>query len=173
MRRRRPLPAITGSAAASVAALVAAPVAVGLLAGCAPTGSGLPRDAVGRITESARTSAWALEVGDCTTTLDASGTVETVDVAPCEEPHAFEVFAATTMAETTFPGMQRAGEDADEECRTAFAAFVGVPLDRSRYTVLFLHPTQRSWDEQTDRQVLCLAGRSGGGVIGTLKDRRE
>ncbi|GGC79754.1 hypothetical protein GCM10011512_02980 [Tersicoccus solisilvae] len=143
------------------------------LTACAPAGSGVPRDALGRVTESARTSAWALAVGDCTAALDATGTLETVDVVPCEAPHAFEVFSSRTMTEPTFPGLDQTDDLAARECRSAFTAFVGVPPDRSRYTVLFLHPTQRSWDEQTDRELLCLAGRSSGGVTGSLKDVEE
>ncbi|OMH27731.1 hypothetical protein BKD30_03610 [Tersicoccus phoenicis] len=146
---------------------------VGVTAGCGAPSSDPPRDALGRVTETARTSAFALEVGDCTGPIDPANNIETVDVIPCDRSHAFEVYAAHTMAEPTFPGMEEAGTVAERECRTAFADFVGVPNDQSTYTMLYLYPTQRSWRGQTDRQVLCLVGRESGGVTGSLKGAKE
>ncbi|MEH0108750.1 septum formation family protein [Tersicoccus sp. MR15.9] len=148
-------------------------IAASLLAGCGSTVTDPPRDGLGRVTESARTSAFAVTVGDCTSALDETGTTETIDIVPCDAPHAFEAYASHTMTEPTFPGMDAAAASADRECRTAYAEFVGVPLDRSQYTMIDLHPTERSWTEQTDRQVMCLAGRASGGITGSLKDTKQ
>ncbi|OMH34258.1 septum formation family protein [Tersicoccus sp. Bi-70] len=157
----------------AVLAVTAALLVAGGLTGCGPTTTDPPRDGLGRVTESARTSAFAVEVGDCTGPLDASGTTETIDILPCDAPHAFEAYASPRITEPTYPGLDATAALAERECRSAFAAFVGVPLERSRWTMKHLYPTQRSWDEQTDREVVCLVGRASGGVTGSLKDTRE
>ncbi|MDJ1372000.1 septum formation family protein [Gulosibacter molinativorax] len=116
-----------------------------------------------------------LTVGDCITDTDMAGTeLQTVPTVPCSQPHTFEVFHDFEITTSTFPG-----PDSDELMNIvsdgclgdAFTQFVGVEYNSSTLGVMYLSPTQGSWD-QGDRLVSCMVyeGEGSGNVTtGTLE----
>lgn len=112
---------------------------------------------------------FALSVGDCITDTDMAGTeLQTVPTVPCSQPHTFEVYHDFEITTSTFPG-----QDSDELMNLvsdgclgdAFTEFVGNEYGSSSLGVMYLSPTQGSWDNG-DRLVSCMAyeGEGSGNV---------
>lgn len=119
---------------------------------------------------------FALSVGDCITDEDMMGTeVETVPTVPCSQPHSYEVYHDFDLSNTTFPdqGSDELLEAVSEGCLgSAFEDFVGIPSDQSEYNVMYLSPTQGSWDAG-DRLVSCMiyeGDGTGNITTGSLAD---
>ena len=114
-----------------------------------------------------------LQEGQCMTD---SGTAAkpSVRVIPCEEPHAFEVFATTELDAGVYPGVGEADAQAQEFCRGEFAAFVGVEYDTSALDLQYFYPVESEWTGDGGRSVICLVGSAGGEPsTETLRDSRQ
>ena len=72
-----------------------------------------------------------LQVGDCFNAAEFSEEdveIGEVDGVPCDEPHAFEVFAVADYSGSAYPGTDAAFEAAFAEvCVPPFEGYVGVP----------------------------------------------
>ncbi len=103
-------------------------------------------------------SAFDLEVGDCFNTADIS-TVDKVEVVDCEVPHVYEVFGLTDYEGgegDAFPGEDALSAAADEACRPAFEAYVGITYDESTdWHGTFINPSAETWAEG-DREIVCV-----------------
>ncbi|WP_225755536.1 septum formation family protein [Actinotalea sp. Marseille-Q4924] len=161
MRISRCLPAFAGAAL--------------LLSGCSLLG---PADAVrdgesGEITEAADADAFSVRVGDCLTLLgseaEGAAEVDSLPTVPCTEPHDSEVYLAEQITDAEYPGEEAAGVMADELCYGAFEGFVGMAYEESALDFTTLFPTQQSWDDMEDREILCIVVDGEGGVTGSLK----
>lgn len=147
----------------AIGAVVA--MAAGLaLVGCA---SDVPRNTAGQVTAPASIDPFQIAVGDCTGPIK-EGDVQSLQVVPCGEGHNFEAFAATELTGSDFPGEAEVKKQADKFCTAEFRTFVGLAAKDSRYDMFYLHPVEDSW-AIGDRQVLCLAGTTKGGLKGSLK----
>jgi len=93
----------------------------------------------------AGTSVFDLEEGDCikdpnlTEEFTEVGTVQRVD---CSEPHYGRVLALFDVEDSEFPGLDELGTMAWEGCPSG--------------TVDILVPSERSWNEADDREIICL-----------------
>jgi Septum formation len=112
-----------------------------------------------------------LEVGDCIADSVPGGGEEifSVPTVPCSEPHAEEVYAALTLPERDFPGMDALFQQGEELCMAEFESFVGVPYEESALYLSFLTPSEESWSNG-DRQVICTIYDPDGETTGTLAD---
>ncbi|KAB1641174.1 septum formation family protein [Gulosibacter chungangensis] len=118
---------------------------------------------------------FALSVGDCITDTDMENTeLQTVPTVPCSQPHTFEVYHDFEITTSDFPGQ---GSDelleivSDGCLGDAFTDFVGNDYSSSTLGVMYLSPTQGSWDNG-DRLVSCMLyeGEGSGNVsTGTLE----
>ncbi|HZK05442.1 MAG TPA: septum formation family protein [Actinomycetaceae bacterium] len=155
-----------------------APLAVTLLllAGCtdatggdaatdAPTASptGTVSPSPGPITEGA-VDPFSIPVGGCLAGAALSSTPDQlmnipdeVEVIRCDRPHRTEVFAELLLLDDTYTGDEELARTAESFCYAQFTGFVGVPLEESLHDFVFLYPTEDSWNEIADRQILCLA----------------
>jgi hypothetical protein len=155
---------LAAAAALSCTALVA-------LTGCSLLGGGNEpeRDEEGDITEAADADAFAIRVGDCLESMDwGGGELSTVPVIPCAEAHESEVYAATDLPEGDFPGTAEIESQADEYCYGEFTGFVGVAWDESAFEYGYLSPTQESWEQADDREILCVIWDPSGPTTGSL-----
>lgn len=100
-----------------------------------------------------------LVVGDCITDTDMAGTeLQTVPTVPCSQPHTFEVYHDFEITTAEFPG-----QDSEELMNLvsagcledSFTDFVGLDYNSSSLGVMYLSPTQGSWDNG-DRLVTCM-----------------
>ncbi len=146
-------------ARAAAAALLAA-----ALAGCAPG----VRDSAGQVTSPATTDSFSVRVGDCLGTLPSEST-EALTLLPCAGPHHWEAFGSATLSGEDYPGNNAVRDQARAVCADGFADFVGMPTGKSKLELTMLTPTQETWTEALDREVVCLVGTPGGGITGTLR----
>ena len=81
--------------------MVAAVAALALI-GCS---SDPERDEeTGELAESGDVDVFDLEVGDCVGEETGDGEIESLEAAPCSEPHSEEIFAALTVPDGDYPG---------------------------------------------------------------------
>lgn len=123
----------------------------------------------GEIVEASESDAFALRIGDCMNYGESEETeVETVATVPCAEPHDTEVYAATYYEGDEFPGMDALETRADEYCAAEFTGFVGTDPAVSEIFYSYFTPTEASWDQIDDREILCMVVDLEGGVTGTM-----
>lgn len=126
-------------------------------------------DESGEIVEAAEADAFAIRIGDCLNYGDSEATeVETVATVPCGEPHDTEVYAAMDVAGDEFPGMDELELQADEFCAAEFTTFVGTDPAVSEIFFSYFTPTEMSWNQIDDREILCMVVDLEGGVTGTM-----
>jgi hypothetical protein len=115
------------------------------------------RDESGAIVAEGTVDAFQMQVGDC---FDDGSTfdddeVNSVAGVPCSKPHDNEVYALFDVTQTSFPedGM---AEIAHEGCLARFEGFVGKDYDSSSLDIATLYPSRESWNQQNDREVVCV-----------------
>ncbi len=122
------------------------------------------------------TSAFDLEVGDCFNAGgDAVGTVTTVD---CAQPHVYEAFAVfdhEADADTAYPGDDEMLEYADAACQSPFEDYVGIDYQSSVYWITSVTPSQETWEERDDREIVCALklGEEGTETTGSAEGSGE
>jgi hypothetical protein len=150
------------------AACLAAGALTLTLTACGPQAA--ERDAeTGEITEASEADVFSIAVGDCINSAELGTEVETVPTVPCDEPHDTEIYGSTFLPDGEYPGDDAIVELANEYCLPEFASFIGLDYDSSEIYYQPLTPSQMSWDEADDREVLCLAVDEAGGLTGTLE----
>lgn len=103
-----------------------------------------------------------IKVGDCITDTDADGQVQSVPTVACSQPHSYEVFHEFELTGSKFPGDDGILPDVQRECYgKPFEEFIGRPYDKSSLEVMYLSPTQMSWDGG-DRLVSCMVYEGDG-----------
>lgn len=109
--------------------------------------------------------AFRIRLGDCLEATPA-GEVETATGVPCSQPHADEVYHAFIVAESDgqWPGQAAIDQQADDGCLAAFEPFVGTAYEDSVYGIGYFTPTEGSWTELDDREILCLINNYDGSV---------
>lgn len=150
-RTRRTL-ALAGSIVALSLALSGCSALSGILGG----GSDAPRDDENKVTEEASIDVFALKVGDCMPASDTSGEITDVDVVPCSEPHADEVFYEFELPDGDLPGDEEITAQVEAECVPVFSEFVGVDYYESTLDFWWMTPTEQTWTQADDRLVQCI-----------------
>jgi hypothetical protein len=107
-------------------------------------------------------SVFSIRVGDCfddsQEVLDAGAdVVEFQDLAglPCSEPHDNEVYAVFDLYLERFPGADALFDMASDECLERFESFVGMSYEESILGLYPVYPTEESWSQRDDREVVC------------------
>lgn len=115
-------------------------------------------------------SVFELEVGDCISTPSGP----TVTGVPCSEPHDFEVYALFDVPggpSAPYPGDASITDTADTGCQgDRFTDYVGEPYATSEIYATSLSPSEATWTQQGDREVVCLARAQSGQLTGTVHD---
>lgn len=139
-------------------------LAVALIALVVVLGSSLGRlGAIGQ-----RTPIDQLAVGQCFDGIRAAdfdggeqispGMIFGVEVVDCAEEHEGELIARLPWpggAGAPYPGDEQVQSVALRSCSDAFASYVGISYDSSRYEMTYTYPQQRSWSDGA-RNVECI-----------------
>ncbi len=112
------------------------------------------------LTACANGNVFSLEPGTCfddvvELTDEGGGEVGEVPVVDCDQPHDNEVFATFDLEAEAFPGDERVLELAFDGCLDRFEEYVGSDPEASRYALTHLVPTERTWEVNDDREVVC------------------
>ncbi|PDP86981.1 septum formation family protein [Glycomyces fuscus] len=118
-----------------------------------------------------------LNVGDCfveeeMNTALSGGEVSNIPLVDCAEEHDSEFFFAYDMTEAEYPGDEATMTQAEELCTGEnFTNFIGVPYAESEIYAYYLYPTQQTWDQLNDREIICYVTTADIGemVTGTLE----
>lgn len=96
-----------------------------------------------------------IEVGMCFDDQEAAE-VEHLPEVPCDQPHENEVFHVYDVDGDEHPGQEALTAGAEQVCRgEPFTAYVGQPVDQTRFEVYQILPTEDSW-ARGDREVVCV-----------------
>lgn len=126
-----------------------------VIVGCGSnTSTGPSRDDDGRVISGGEVEALDLQLGDCFND-PASAEIEKVDVVPCSTDHDFEVYHVFQLPDGEYPGPERLEEQWIQGCLPEFEPFVGASFDESVLDISAIFPTNQSWDDLNDREVLC------------------
>jgi hypothetical protein len=102
--------------------------------------------------------AFQMQVGDCFDDDLLSGSeVSGLPGIPCEQPHDNQVYALFDLSAPEFPGDDAVLALANEGCLERFPDAIGTSYEASVYAFTTLTPTERSWTELADREVVCIA----------------
>jgi len=160
-----------------VFALTAIAAAGLLLSGCSLINqitNTTARDASGTPTaENTAADVFTIKVGDCLNDATAQGTVTTAPIVPCSQPHDSEAYKSISMANGKFPGDTAVKDQADTGCAAAFPTFIGISYDDSSLKISYYFPTQDSWNNRDDREILCTVYDDGVKTTGTLKNAKR
>lgn len=147
---------------------------VALLGGCGGD-DGVERGEDGRVTEAGPESVFDLLEGDCLSPPDdVRAGLEEVDLVPCAEPHTQEVFRVLEYeppveGDDDFPGDTELDDYAQAECLDPFTDYVGIDYIDSSLFITYLLPTVRSWQEEDDREIVCIAQTTGEQLEGSIE----
>lgn len=131
---------------------------IAVFAGVASFGDDTIRNEHNEIIESGGLGAFVIEVRDCLNLPSEVGEVQSVEGVPCSHPHnaqAYAVFDVMGFGDE-FPGSAAFQEQAFEGCYDRFEGFVGVPYEESELYIETLEPTEGSWTQLDDREIVCL-----------------
>lgn len=105
-----------------------------------------------------------IKVGDCfneptasdmTKDANQGDLIASVPMRKCTEPHDNEVFASFKLADSAIlPTDQQVQEAVDKNCSAPFMQYVGKDINKSKYDVAFMSPSEQTW-KQGDREVTC------------------
>jgi len=130
-----------------------------LLAACTPEAD---RATTGDIVSEGNIDAFQIQVGDCfNDNNDISGQDDTVEVTgvagiPCEQAHDNEAYAKFDVDLPQYPGNDDMFDSAFESCMEQFEPYVGRDYQSSLLDILTLYPTEQSWNQMNDREVICV-----------------
>lgn len=112
-----------------------------------------------------------LEVGDCFDQIEpGDGTVESVTAVDCDQPHDHEVYATYDLDDGDWPGADAVRAEAEEGCRVRFEVYVGAPYADSELEAAAFWPTEASWQEHGDREVVCFLSDPDDSLTGSMRD---
>jgi hypothetical protein len=101
---------------------------------------------------------------------------------PCGQPHLYEVFYANFgywPRQAAFPGTSAVDDRGEAECAARFAAYVGVPLEQSKYSYTDILPGDGGTWAHGVRTLACIAfsrqmtGPDFGFITGSVKGTRQ
>lgn len=141
-----------------MACLVATVIGISVLSAC----GSINRDSSGEVIEEGSVSAFEMQLGDCLTDTfqDSSTSFSEANAVPCEQSHAFEVYYTQELDGDTYPS--DVSSQADIICELSLAGIINGIIDESPYVFVSTYPSQNSWENGSDREVVCLVGMYDG-----------
>ena len=116
------------------------------------------RSETGEIETAGSVDAFTMRVGDCYNDESSfSDEITDVPAVPCSDPHDNEVFAIFDLTISEWPGGDPVMELADEGCGERFEVAIGATYEESVLMITTLTPTEASWTQRQDREVICIA----------------
>jgi len=102
---------------------------------------------------------FSIKVGECFNDDAAEGeTVSEVAKVDCAEPHIWEAYESIIIedGDGSYPGETVVTDKAQTDCKAAFAEYIGIDYDSSTLYLSYYYPTEQTWTEINDREILCI-----------------
>jgi hypothetical protein len=96
---------------------------------------------------------------------DVGPEVTSPTTVPCSDEHTHEIIKILDSKETVYPGFEALEAEAQSECLKAFEPYVKTNPFDSQLFVSWMLPTLKSWEDEQDRQIICVVGEHGGGTL--------
>ena len=122
---------------------------------------------------------FSIKVEECFNDDTPEGeTVSEVQKVDCAEPHIWEAYKSIIIedGDGSYPGEDVVIEKAQTDCKAAFEEYVGISYDDSTLYLSYYYPTEETWTEINDREILCIvtttddfATKAPGSVKGSAK----
>ena len=113
------------------------------------------------------------DIGDCVEESELSGSVDEIATVDCDEPHYAELIAKFDLDGDDYPGDEAVGTQGLEGCTSRFEDYVGIDYPSSIYYVGPVTPTEDTWNDADDREVLCFAYQPGEEITGSIEGAAE
>ncbi len=127
------------------------------------------RDELGRVVGQGQVGVSVLRKGDCVVDADdLIGELSSVEVVPCTEAHEAQVFAVFDVgaaAGEDWPGQQSMDRMAQQGCSERLDA-VDPDALTGDLGLVFLSPSEASWNKADDREVICFISAEEDGDLG-------
>ncbi len=108
---------------------------------------------------------FSLKAGDCVNS-SANGLAATV--VPCTSPHHAEVFAAFTLAGSSWPGSAAVQQQAGDGCQARLAGYLNPALLNAGLDQEFVYPDHAAWEAGV-RTTVCEVSSSAGTLTGSVR----
>jgi Septum formation len=96
------------------------------------------------------------DVGECFERPEDLGSIEDFDTVDCDEAHFGEVYETFDVEGDDFPGDEAIAQQSEERCLAAYETYVGIPYEESAFGYFSIKPSEESWNEADDREVICV-----------------
>lgn len=114
------------------------------------------RNEAGEVVEAGTVDAFEIRVGDCfNDEVFEAAEITEIGAVPCTEAHDNQVYAAFDLT-GEWPGEQGVEELAYEGCYERFYDAIGKRYEDSMIELAAIYPTEGSWKQRSDREVLCV-----------------
>lgn len=122
-------------------------------------------------------SVFKVQIGQCFNPPAGAPKADLSDLSSvaCTAPHTQEAYAAPDYQapvggdNSVYPGDAALASFANGSCAQAFTGYVGVSYLDSSLFFTYLLPSARSWEQGSDRTVLCFATTTGASLSKTVK----
>jgi hypothetical protein len=111
------------------------------------------RTSDGAVTKPGVVSPGDVRSGDCLEVPREVGTIRSLPIMPCSDPHNAQVFQILTAPDGAFPGDDALESSALDLCRSASVTFLGT--SRTALHIVVFVPTSSRWSDG-DRSEACL-----------------
>ena len=114
------------------------------------------RNSAGEVTSAGAVSAFEVRIGDCFDDEAFENTeISEVPAVPCSQPPDNEGYATFDLT-GEWPGVERVQELAHDGCLDRFVGAIGKSYEDSEIDFTTMYPTEGSWTERSDREVICV-----------------
>lgn len=126
------------------------------------------RDESGQVVESGSVDIMDLRVGDCIVTLEEADEVFTLDLVPCTESHAGEVYGVFDLTGDTYPSTTELDSEAGQGCVDLLLSYSEEAYDDASIEIFYFYPSEEGWPG--DREVVCVATHTSGTMSSSIKE---
>lgn len=114
-----------------------------------------------------------LKVGDCFD-LPEEPNGNALLYSSCDVPHLFEAYSVHVMEGDSYPGVDAVDDFAADVCIDSFQGYVGSSPSTSIYGYQSIVPSQETWENMNDREIMCVLTPSDGEpTTGSAADSRK
>jgi hypothetical protein len=124
-------------------------------------------------------SVFSLHEGECVVPPGKiTQQVSSLTVVPCREAHTQEVYAvvpytgAGSSDSSVYPGQTQLTAFANGVCAQRYEGYVGVAYSDSSLFFTYLLPSPRSWEQGSDRSIICFVTTTGQKLHRSVKGSR-